>query len=320
MLLLFSASFLPAFGAMRHVPESGRNGAPDYVRVSEWAEANHLEPRWIRREESLQLSSAAARVTLTADSREAQVNGVQVWLSYPVARFGGSLYVSQLDARTALRPLLFPPRKGSDKAVTICIDPGHGGRDPGNEVGANQEKRFTLLLAKELREQLSRAGFKPVLTRSTDRFIELTDRIEFANRRKSDLFVCVHFNSAVTSRGSVRGTEVYCLSPAGASSTNSRGESGGGDWCVGNRNNDRNLYLAYQIQKALTTRLGIEDRGVRRARFAVLRDARMPAVLIEAGFMSHPTEGRKIFTDEYRKQLARTIAEAIITYKHEVER
>ena len=64
----------------------------------------------------------------------------------------------------------------------------------------------------------------------------------------------------------------------------------------GNRHNDQNLFLAYQMQKALTRNLAVEDRGVRRARFAVLRDAVMPAVLIEAGFMSHPAEGRKIFS------------------------
>lgn len=295
-------------------------GARDYTRVTQWATANGFETRWLRSEESLQLSSAVAKAVLTADSREVRVNGVQVWLAHPVARQGGSLYASQLDLRTTLRPLLTPTRNSpARKVVSICIDAGHGGRDPGNEVGRNKEKNFTLLLAKELRDQLARAGLKPNLTRSTDRFIELPDRIDLANRRKADLFLCLHFNSAISSRSQVRGAEVYCLAPAGANSTNAQTDRGGGDWCPGNRNNDQNIFLGYQVQKALTRALAVEDRGVRRARFAVLRDAAMPAVLIEAGFMSHPAEGRKIFTDEYRRQLAHAIVEGVLAYKHAVE-
>jgi N-acetylmuramoyl-L-alanine amidase len=73
------------------------------------------------------------------------------------------------------------------------------------------------------------------------------------------------------------------------------------------------------MQKALTRNLSVEDRGVRRARFAVLRDAVMPAVLIEAGFMSHPAEGRKIFTAAYRQKMARAIVEGLLAYKRAVE-
>jgi N-acetylmuramoyl-L-alanine amidase len=73
------------------------------------------------------------------------------------------------------------------------------------------------------------------------------------------------------------------------------------------------------MQKALTRNLAAEDRGVRRARFAVLRDAVMPAVLIEAGFMSHPAEGRKIFTSAYRQKMARAIVEGLLAYKRAVE-
>ncbi|HQH03701.1 MAG TPA: N-acetylmuramoyl-L-alanine amidase, partial [Verrucomicrobiota bacterium] len=89
---------------------------------------------------------------------------------------------------------------------------------------------------------------------------------------------------------------------------------------IGNRNNSRNLFLAYQVQAALVRNLATEDRGVRRARFAVLRDAAMPAVLIEAGFMSHPVEGRKILTAAYRQQIARAIVEGLLAYKKAVER
>jgi N-acetylmuramoyl-L-alanine amidase len=77
--------------------------------------------------------------------------------------------------------------------------------------------------------------------------------------------------------------------------------------------------LAYQMQKALVRSLPVEDRGVRRARFAVLRDAAMPAVLVEAGFLSHPAEGRKLIDSSYRRQIARAIVQGILAYKRQVE-
>jgi len=122
------------------------------------------------------------------------------------------------------------------------------------------------LLAQELRTQLTHAGFKVTLTRSTDAFIELPTRPELAKRRSADLFVSLHFNASDTARNSVQGAEVYCLTPVGASSTNARGEGAGAGAFPGNRHNDLNLFLAYQVQKALTRNLAVEDRGVRRAR------------------------------------------------------
>jgi N-acetylmuramoyl-L-alanine amidase len=89
---------------------------------------------------------------------------------------------------------------------------------------------------------------------------------------------------------------------------------------AGNRNNGKNLQFAWQMQKALVRGLGTEDRGVRGARFAVLRDAPMPAVLIEAGFLSHPAEGKKILDAAYRREIAKAIAEGVLAYKRVVER
>jgi N-acetylmuramoyl-L-alanine amidase len=78
------------------------------------------------------------------------------------------------------------------------------------------------------------------------------------------------------------------------------------------------MLLAYEIQKALVTKVDVEDRGVKRARYAVLREAAMPAVLVEGGFMSHPAEGKNIFSAAYRKKMARAIADAILAYKKDV--
>src|SRR5213076_2456119 len=111
-----------------------------------------------------------------------------------------------------------------------------------------------------------------------------------------------------------------CLTPAGAGSTNARGDSGDISAFAGNTLDAKNMLLAYQFQKAMVKSLAVEDRGVKRARFAVLRNARVPAVLVEAGFMSHPQESERIFNPDFRRQLASAIAEGILAYKRWVER
>ncbi len=322
VLAFATAVCLPGTRACAAPPrlDTVRISGKEYVRVSQWASANGFQARWLKRDESIQVSTDSSTLILRADGREAQIDGVQVWLSYPVAASGGSLFVSHLDIQTALDPLLLPSRNAARLRVkTVCLDPGHGGRDPGNEVGSNQEKKYALLLAQEVRDQLTRAGFNVILTRTRDTFVELGWRPLSAKRRKADIFISLHFNSAETSRGSVRGCEVYCLAPPGASSTNGRGEHGPGEWSVGNRYSAQSTLLAYKLQKSLTQTLGAEDRGVRRARFVVLREAAMPAVLVEAGFMSHPTEGRKIFTPEYRRQIARAVTAGVTSFQRTVQ-
>jgi N-acetylmuramoyl-L-alanine amidase len=115
----------------------------------------------------------------------------------------------------------------------------------------------------------------------------------------------------------VKGIETYCLTPAGATSSNAQGE-GDTRWFKANGNDEKNMLLAYQLQKSMVRELPVEDRGVKRARFQVLREATMPAVLIEGGFLSHPIEQKKILDAAYRRQLARAIVDGILAYKKTV--
>jgi N-acetylmuramoyl-L-alanine amidase len=318
-ILLVAALALASAGrgqAALRTAEPARLAAQKYVRLADWAKTNAFEVHWLKQNETLQLSNHWSQILVAADSREAQINGVRVWFLYPVVAQSGALCLAQLDVDATLRPLLWPPRgQPHARLRTVCLDAGHGGKDPGNEVGSYQEKQYTLLLAKEVRAQLARVGLKATLTRSTDSFVELSARPELAKRRGADLFVSLHFNAADANRSTVRGAEVYCLTPVGAASTNARGEGNSEGSFPGNRHNNQNLLLAYEVQKALTRNLAVEDRGVRRARFAVLRDAVMPAVLIEAGFLSHPVEGRQIVGMAYRQKIARAVVEGLLAYK-----
>ena len=320
LLALFVAFGLPPARAAVSAPDRLNVRGKNYVRLADWARDNDLQWRWIDREKTLQAGNNSTKLGFVVDSCEARINGVQVSLLFPVAYRDGTVYLSQLDASTTIKPLLSPAKNlPGNKIKTICLDPGHGGRDPGNMVGSRQEKEYTLLLAFELRDQLSKAGFKVSLTRTTDAKVDLPARPDLARRRGADLFVSLHFNATEIGRNEVKGAETYCLTPAGAPSTNAGGEGAGG-WLTGNRYNEKNLLLAYQVQKALAGKLSVEDRGVKWARWAVLRDAAMPAVLIEAGFMSHPVESKNIFDPAYRRTMAQAILEGILAYKRIVER
>lgn len=301
---------------IRHTQIAGR----DYVRLRDWAEANGFTANWLEAGRRAHFTARNTRFVVSDDSAVMQFNGVNVWLSFPAAAKDGALYLSDLDVRTTLQPLVSTQIKPAGRTVkTITLDPGHGGRDTGNRVGREDEKKYTLLLAQEVRAQLKAAGFTVKMTRTTDKTVEVEDRAAMVNRTGADLFVCLHFNASPVARDEVRGAEVYCLTPVGARSTNARGAGGDTGAVPGNRNNRQNILLAYQVQKELIRQLGAGDRGVRRARFAVLRDVTMPAVLVEGGFMSHPVEGRRIFDPAYRRQMARAIVSGIQAYKHSVE-
>jgi N-acetylmuramoyl-L-alanine amidase len=309
-----------AFDAVPTEADARRPGiwfsGKEYVQLADWAKGNGFLVRWLKRDESLQLSSPSAKLLLNVDSCDAYLNGVGVRLLFPVLDRNGIPFLSQLDAQTTLHPLLYPSKYPPNaKIKTIYLDPGHGGKDPGFQVGPHDEKVFNLLLAQELRDQLTRAGFKVSLTRTRDTSVELPVRPEFANRHRADLFVSLHFNAFPSSPNSASGVEVYCLTPVGAPSSNAQGQGAGAGWFPGNQNNDKNIFLAYQLQKSLTQSLGADDRGLRRARYWVLRDATMPAVLNEGGFMSHPVEGKKIFDPAYRRQMAHAITDGILAYK-----
>jgi N-acetylmuramoyl-L-alanine amidase len=293
----------------------------DYVRLEDWARANGGQAHWTVPRQDIKVALPGGNVSFSVDSRKASVKGVAVSLSVPVALRNGSAYLGAIDVAGTLNPLLAPTKNPAGRTIrNIVLDPGHGGRDPGNQEGRRQEKSFTLLFAQELRELLTKAGFNVSLTRQNDVFLEPSERPDIARRRGADLFISLHYNSADFAGGSaVNGAETYCMTLPRTSSTNARGEGAGAGAFPGNRFDSKNILLAYQIQKAITEKTGSEDRAVKRARFAVLRGATMPAVLIEAGFMTNPAEAKRIYDPAQRRQMAQAIVDGVLAYKRIVE-
>lgn len=296
-----------------------------YIPLAAWADANGFHGFTSDHGREIVLTDKHSRLVFDVDSAQAEINGVNVRLSFPVASQRDTPYISELDIRTTIRPLIYPQKPLSKRITVICLDPGHGGKDSGNRVGtgylAHDEKTYTLDLAQELRRQLERLGFTVVLTRNKDVFVPLPERPSLANVHGADLFISLHFNASQVDKAEVAGPEAYCITPAGAKSSNDHGESSEfgalADTVstVANRNEEKSLLLAYEMEKSLVKNLHAEDRSVRRARFAVLRDAAMPAILIEGGYMSNPAEGRKIYDPAYRQQMAAAIVKGILNYK-----
>jgi N-acetylmuramoyl-L-alanine amidase len=291
-----------------------------YTPLGDWARATDFYGFTRDNGHEIILTNRTARMVFDVDSPQAAINGVNVRLSFPVANVRGVPFISQLDLDKTIRPLLYPSRYIAPKRITtICLDPGHGGKDTGNRVGfgffSHNEKTYTLALALELQRQLQASGFKVILTRTSDKFVELPARPDIANQHGADLFVSLHFNAAQAGKDEVEGPETYCITPVGAASSNSQGEGSDYGMTPANRCEYQSLLLAYQMEKSLVRNLGVGDRGVRRARFAVLRDAQMPAILIEGGYMTHPTESKRIFDAGYRRQMAAAIVRGIQAYQ-----
>jgi N-acetylmuramoyl-L-alanine amidase len=294
----------------------------EFLDLRAWGAAQGLKLNWDPRTKALVMTNRSIRLEGAESSRLLEVNGVRTWLSVPLTQRDQGLYVARLDVRTLLEPLLRPVRlQGGRKVRVVALDPGHGGEDPGNSGGGHQEKTQVLLLAKKVRLLLQQAGLKVVLTRSSDVFVDLDERVALAKRARADLFVSLHYNGAGAGNHDAKGIEVFCTTPAGVQSTNTRPDEPGSTRAVlGNLANARSVLLAYQLQKALVGALDAEDRGVRRARFAVLRNSEMPSVLIEGGFLSAPDEARQIVEVGRRNKLAGAIADGVLAYKRLVER
>lgn len=252
------------------------------------------------------------------------------------------------------------PRGGSILQIRrVMIDAGHGGKDQGAVgVGGVEEKDINLAIAKKLGEQLEKKGLKVSYTRTTDKFLSLRDRSVIANKSGADLFISVHANAHTKKK--IHGIETYYLNVTGdryaarlARRENAQEEEEGespepgvgtaedaGELPTGALGQDLRLILADLAMRSATSesrRLAgfvqgslvgtlrrqyddVQDLGVKHALFYVLLGTRMPSVLIETGFVTHATEGRRLASDKYQDEVARAIAQGVLRFVEERQR
>src|SRR5262249_31332665 len=173
-----------------------------------------------------------------------------------------------------------------------------------------------LLVSKELKTLLEKRGFKVVMTRSTDEFLPLEERARRANAVPDSIFVCIHFNASGDNSGDANGFEVFALAPRGAPATHD--EYTYADLLAqlpGHESANASLALATAIEHSLVGNMGEFDRGVKRARFAVLKLTRSASVLIEGGFLSNVQDGKQINDPLWRNSLCESIADGVEAYR-----
>jgi N-acetylmuramoyl-L-alanine amidase len=263
----------------------------------------------------LLLDNGKHQIQFTLNDRLAVIDGVNQWLGFPVTADGDKLIISRLDLTKTIEPSLRPELiTGLNPVNTVVLDPGHGGHDKGAVCVFGNEKDFALDVCSRARKLLEAEGLKVVMTRSDDTFIPLEQRPTVANATPNSIFVAMHFNDA--SNPDASGFEIYSITPRGEPSTadNSLALH---DLSLepGNVTDVQSLALSESIYHSLLGNIPQVDRGVKHARFAVIRLAQVPAVLIEGGFVSSATEARQIATPAYRQQLAAAIVTGIEGFK-----
>lgn len=202
----------------------------------------------------------------------------------PQRRFGNTARIR------SFAPLDQLPNVASKRAL-VTIDPGHGGRDPGAiGIGGLRETDIVLEVSLRVEELLQQHGVEVIMTRTDEREVGLEPRVVMANRANADLFVSIHANAISMSRPDVNGVETYFYSSATAQ--------------------DFSGYLLDSILEAT----GMNSRGVKEARFYVLRRTSMPASLVELGFVTGAEDAPRLADSRFRELLAKAVARGILQY------
>ena len=214
-------------------------------------------------------------------------------IQLPAAPFYSSEKVYSVTPMT-LRNIIDPLMTGvfpTQKIRRILIDPGHGGHDAGAVGRSSREKDLNFLLALEIRNELQKAGFQVIMTRNKDIFLTLPQRVAMVKKYGADLFISVHHNSS------------------------KKNPQAAGIECFAHRTpRPEDTMLAAMIQQELIRVTNRPNRGVKFANFAVLRNNPVPAVLIEAGFISNRAEEVLLNTPQWRKRAAYAVANAVRSY------
>lgn len=200
----------------------------------------------------------------------------------------------------APRALPKPPRKLSSAPLSkplIVLDPGHGGNDEGAKAATVIEKKITLTTALITKKLLEDLGYRVILTRSRDIYVSLAGRAQIANKNQGDLFVSIHFNAAKNT--SAKGIEVFYYNQDKAKRTQSSRQ------------------LANRILYYLLDETAANSRGVKKANHHVTRETKMPAVMVEGGFLTNPDERLHLKDRSYLAKIADGIAKGVDKYLKE---
>src|SRR5438477_6863278 len=266
--------------------------------------------------EKVEFEAAKNPLEFVSGSREVMINGARSWLCFPAIEQNGKLLVSRTDVAKTIEPLVRLHRVPNvGKVQTIVLDPGHGGYDKGQVSRYGCEKDFALDVARKLRPILQAKGMRVIMTREGDYFVPLEVRAQIANRARDAIFVSIHFN-ATNDDPNATGFEIFSFTPRGAPSTSDGNVTASSlNMQPGSSMDAQSLALSACIYHSVLGHIPEYDRGIKRARFAVLRLTKVPAVLIEGGFLTERGESKLIASKDWRRKLAGAISVGIENYR-----
>jgi N-acetylmuramoyl-L-alanine amidase len=310
--LSLSSSIAIAAGEWQVIKVSGH----DYLGVDNISKFYGLPAEVVPSGAKIQTDTADHPLEFVSGSREAIINGARSWLCFPVIEQDGKFLVSRTDVAKTIEPLVRPHRVPDvGKVQTVVLDPGHGGHDKGQVSRYGPEKDFALDVARKLRPILQAKGLRVVMTREGDYFVPLEVRAKIANAARNSIFVSIHFN-ATNDDPNATGFEIFSFTPRGAPSTSDGVVTANSvNMQPGSSVDAQSMALSVCVYHSLLGQLREYDRGIKRARFAVLRLTKVPAVLIEGGFLTERGESKLISNKDWRAKLAGAIGIGIENYQ-----
>ena len=258
------------------------------------------------------LYGAETEIIFTIDSRAARINGFLFNLAHAPTLHDNEALISERDLSLSIDPILRPQtlETGNADIRRIVIDPGHGGKDSGaRSRQKTNEKTINMLIARDLQWMLEDLGYEAYLTRDRDTYISLAERQRRCRQWGGDLFISIHCNSAKDK--SAHGVVTFVVAPEGTPKT---GDYKPSTRTPGNEYDKFNTRLAYEVHRNVITATGARDRGVKRARFYVLKKASCPSILVESGFLSNADEESRLGNSRYRHDIAEAISNGIVMY------
>ncbi len=305
------ASAPVARGAWEVVKFDGR----DYVTVNSMRTFYRFD-KMTRSGESVVLENKAVEMRLRVGQQECLMNNVKFVFSYKVEEVGDKVLVSRVDLAKLVDPVLRPNYiKDAGAFRVVILDAGHGGKDAGATNPYGTEATYNMIVARKLKPLLEAKGFKVLMTRQSDEYLTLQERVDIANRvTEGAIFIAIHFNCGGRA---ARGIETFTLSPQGIAHYGRGLQASDFQERSGNHQDSANIALATAVHGSVLRRLGENsfDRGIKRARYSVLTGVKHPAILLEGGFMSHPYEARLIHNEAYQNALANGVCDAVIKYR-----
>src|ERR1043166_6433812 len=288
----------------------------DYLNVENVSKFYGLPAGVVGRGEKMRLEAVSSPLEFVSGSREVMINGARSWLCFPLIEQAGKYLVSRTDVAKTIEPLVRPHRvPNAGKVQTVILDPGHGGYDRGQVSRYGYEKDFALDVARKLRPLLQAKGMRVIMTREGDYFVPLEVRAQIANAARDSIFVSIHFN-ATNDDPNATGFEIFSFTPRGAPSTSDTAVAPSAlSTQPGSAVDAQSMALSACIYHSLLGHLPEYDRGIKRARFAVLRLTKVPAVLIEGGFLTERGESKLISNKDWRAKLAGAIGIGIENYQ-----